>query len=267
MRQNKFNELSSKEWLKFTKSWFIHNPKPRNEAEKLHPAKFPESLVKEFILFFTKTGELVFDPFAGTGSTLVACDETGRKGIGIELLEKYAAIARRRTEQKLIVGNVPQKVITGNALHADTLVKEKVDFVITSPPYGPMLNKKGLAQKKRALERLDTAYSESEEDLGNIKDYDAFVQSMSTVFGKVKTVLKEQGYIVVILQNYRDGKIYRPLAYDVARALSGNYLLVGERIWCQDNKTLYPYGLGYSYVPNVHHHVCLIMRKNSDQTV
>ncbi|HLC19990.1 MAG TPA: DNA methyltransferase [Candidatus Nanoarchaeia archaeon] len=252
MRQNKFNELSSKDWLKFTKSWFVHSPPPRKEAEKLHPAKFPEGLVKEFILFFTKKGETVLDPFAGTGSTLVACDETERKGIGIELLEKYATIARKRTKQKVIVGNA----LDGS------LINEQIDFVITSPPYGPMLNKKGLAQKKRQHAGLDTAYSGSEDDLGNIKDYELFVQKVAFIFQQLKNNLKDGGYLVIILQNYRDGKMYRPLAYDVARALSKDYLFVGERIWLQDNKTLFPYGLGYSYVPNVHHHVCLIMRKN-----
>src|SRR3989344_8373136 len=105
MRENKFNELSPQDWLKFTKTWFVHRPKPRKEAEKLHPAKFPESLIEEFILFFTKKGEVVLDPFLGTGSTLVACDTMGRRGIGVELLEKYADIARGRTSQSVIVGN------------------------------------------------------------------------------------------------------------------------------------------------------------------
>jgi len=252
MRENKFNELSPQDWLKFTKTWFVHRPKPRKEAEKLHPAKFPESLAEEFILFFTKKGEIVLDPFAGTGSTLVACDDTGRNGIGIELMEKYAEIARRRTKQKVIVGN---------ALKVDELVHEQVDFVITSPPYGPMLNKKGLVQRKRVDERLDVTYGDDSADLGNIKDYEKFVDAVYEVFRKVKGILKEGKYIVIILQNYRDGKVYRTLAWDVARRLMSDYILVGERLWCQDNKTLYPYGLGYSYVPNVHHHYCLVMRK------
>ena len=67
--------------------------------------------------------------------------------------------------------------------------------------------------------------------------------------------------MVVIIQNYRDGGVYRTLAWDVGRALSGDFTLVGERLWLQDNKTLYPYGMGYSFVPNVHHHYCLIFKK------
>jgi DNA modification methylase len=70
--RNKLNDLDSKSWLKFQKSWFIHNPPPRRKDVLRHPAKFPESLAQEFIEFFTKSGQVVLDPMAGTGSTLVA---------------------------------------------------------------------------------------------------------------------------------------------------------------------------------------------------
>ena len=49
---NKLNDLTGTQWIKFTKSWFIQNPPPRKETEILHPAKFPEALAKEFISFF-----------------------------------------------------------------------------------------------------------------------------------------------------------------------------------------------------------------------
>src|SRR3989338_5030426 len=97
--ENRLNELSAQEWLRFTKTWFIHNPPPRKKAEMLHPAKYPENMIAEFIRFFTKTGGIVFDPFLGTGSTLVAAHNTQRHGIGIELQEKYAAVARQRVQQ------------------------------------------------------------------------------------------------------------------------------------------------------------------------
>jgi len=54
IKNNKLNELTGTQWLKFQKSWFIHNPPPRSEQELLHPAKFPEDLCREFIEFFTK---------------------------------------------------------------------------------------------------------------------------------------------------------------------------------------------------------------------
>src|SRR3990172_7779476 len=76
LASNTLNELTGKEWIKFTKSWFVCNPAPRNEEEVQHPAKFPEEMVTDFIEFFTKRGQMVLDPFVGTGSTLVACADT-----------------------------------------------------------------------------------------------------------------------------------------------------------------------------------------------
>ena len=96
---NILNDLSNKEWIKFQKSWFILNPRPREEKVLLHPAKFPEELVQQFIEFFTKSGQVVLDPMVGTGSTLLACYVSGRSGIGIELLEKYAKVAKERLTQ------------------------------------------------------------------------------------------------------------------------------------------------------------------------
>ena len=60
--KNKLNELDPKTWLKFQKSWFIHNPPPRKKDVLVHPAKFPETMAQEFIEFFTKRGENVLDP-------------------------------------------------------------------------------------------------------------------------------------------------------------------------------------------------------------
>ena len=70
--RNQLNDLDSKTWLKFQKSWFIHNPPPRKKGVLTHPAKFPETMAQEFVEFFTKKGGNVLDPMAGTGSTLIA---------------------------------------------------------------------------------------------------------------------------------------------------------------------------------------------------
>ena len=270
---NRLNELSAQEWLRFTKTWFIHNPPPRKKAELLHPAKYPEKMIEEFIRFFTKEGEIVFDPFLGTGSTLVACHTANRNGIGTELQEKYAAIAHERLQklegqlkldEKGSALKAKQLVLQGNSVDIDTMWKEyglpQIDLVVTSPPYGPMLNKKGLVTKKREEEKLDVKYSNDENDLGNASGYDDFLTKLMQIFLKVNDKVKKNGHVVVILQNYMDKGEYKMLAWDFAREMSKHFQLRGERIWCRDNKTLYPYGYRYSFVPNVHHHYCLIFR-------
>src|SRR5438093_10095994 len=100
-RRNKLNELSGRDWIKFTKSWFVHRPEPRGDQKIRHPASFPESLVREFILFFTKSGEIVIDPFLGTGSSLVGAVGAGRSGVGFEIVAKYAEISKRRVSDAL----------------------------------------------------------------------------------------------------------------------------------------------------------------------
>ncbi len=276
---NRLNVLSAQDWLKFTKTWFVHNPSPRKKNELLHPAKYPENLIAEFIRFFTKPGALVFDPFLGTGSTLIACHQTERNGVGIELQKKYVQIARERitaleSQWKLTAEGgkqiCKQLVLQGNSIWIDKLWKEyslpQVDLVITSPPYGPMLNKKGLASQKREEEGLDVQYSTDPEDLGNASSYDEFVQRLMDIFVQIKPHIKPDGYLVVILQNYMEKGEYKTLAWDVGKELAKHFQLRGEKIWCQDNKTLYPYGYKYSFVPNVHHHYCLILKhKNVDK--
>ena len=124
--RNRLNNLSTKEWLKFQKSWFIHNPPPRKKGVLRHPAKFPETLAQEFIEFFTKEGQFVLDPMAGTGSTLVAALNAGRHSYGIELNPGYADIARQVVyDERKKLGEAADpliaEVIEGNAAHLPIL--------------------------------------------------------------------------------------------------------------------------------------------------
>ena len=176
---NKLNELTGKEWIKFTKSWFIHNPPRRKKDEILHPAKFPETMAREFIEFFTKPGEWVLDPFLGTGSALVACARAGRNGLGIELASHFAKIAESRVEAEAGAGESRQIVRTADAQQLPDLVRAErlpdFDYCITSPPYWNQLKRKSIRQKGRVGRGLRTDYGNLRGDLGTIDDYDAFV--------------------------------------------------------------------------------------------
>ncbi len=63
-----------------------------------HPTEKPLNLMKEILQDFTNVGETILDPFMGSGTTLVACAKMQRKGIGIEMNEKYFDIACKRVE-------------------------------------------------------------------------------------------------------------------------------------------------------------------------
>lgn len=76
---------------------FIHTKNTAGGSE--HPTQKPLPLIKEIIELFTFENDCVIDPFMGSGTTLVACQQLGRKGTGIEISEKYFDIACKRVEQ------------------------------------------------------------------------------------------------------------------------------------------------------------------------
>lgn len=74
-------------------------PPEKSNAKRCHPAQYPESLAHDHIISWSNPGNVVLDPFMGSGTTGVACISTGRKFIGFEIDEEYFAIASERLEQ------------------------------------------------------------------------------------------------------------------------------------------------------------------------
>ena len=68
-----------------------------------HPSQKPINLIKKLILEHTKEGDVVLDPFLGSGTTAVACKNLKRNYIGIEISEEYCKIARERLKQQLLL--------------------------------------------------------------------------------------------------------------------------------------------------------------------
>ena len=68
-------------------------------SKMVHPTQKPVELLEFLIKTYTNEGEIVLDNCMGVGSTGVACQNTGRKFIGIELEEKYFEIAKNRIEE------------------------------------------------------------------------------------------------------------------------------------------------------------------------
>jgi len=267
MPMNKLNNLTNKEWLKFQKSWFIHNPPPRKKGVLVHPAKFPETMAQEFIKFFTKEGETVLEPMAGTGSTIVAAMRTGRNSYGIELNPKYAKIAKQIIEEERdslgkAIAHLKSEIMNGDAALAPSYQMPAIDYVLTSPPYWDMLRARGAEtqKKRRSSEELDVHYSDDPNDMGNISDYDEFLEKLVKIYEGLKPLLREKAYLTIIVKNVKKGgKIY-PLAWDLARDLGRTYTLKDEKIWLQDNQPLAPFGMGSAWVSNTFHHYCLQFR-------
>lgn len=254
--KNKLNDLTGKEWIKFTKSWFILRPKRRNDDVLLHPAKFPESLVEKYILFFTKKEEKILDPMAGTGTVNYVSEKLGRIGYSIELEKKYFDIGCKRSNQYFFLGD---------CRNLKNFNIPKVDYIITSPPYWDSLKRNSLRQTKRKEIGLDTEYSSNSKNLENINNYEEFLNELVDFYKNLRNWLKKDKYMTIIINNlYKNGRLY-PLAFDLASKLGEYYTLKDEQIWCQDDKPLIPLGVNSAYVGNRHHIYCLIFRNEKEK--
>ncbi|MDP6640529.1 MAG: site-specific DNA-methyltransferase, partial [Candidatus Poseidoniaceae archaeon] len=93
----KMNNLSGAEWLKHSFSIWRDLRKNPEELALKHPAMFPTQLAEKLIDIYTReAGEVVLDPFLGSGTTLVAAANRQRQGVGVELNPEYATIAESR---------------------------------------------------------------------------------------------------------------------------------------------------------------------------
>lgn len=94
------SNISWEDWSRYTQSvWSIN---PTLPFSKFHPATFPQDLASRAILLFSPEDSTVCDPFMGTGTTLVAAKEMGRKAIGIDLEERYCEVAAKRLQQGVL---------------------------------------------------------------------------------------------------------------------------------------------------------------------
>jgi DNA modification methylase len=206
---------------------------------------------------------------SGTGSTLIAALRAGRSSYGIELNPRYSATSRRVIEEERrklgsAASEVKCEVLCADALHIGDMPIPMAQYVLTSPPYWDMLHVLGAATQKsrRTSKDRDVVYSEDPRDLGNIHDYGSFLQKLVSVYAGLRPFLQKRAYLTIIVKNVKKaGRIY-PLAWDLARELGKIYSLKDEKIWCQDNQRLAPFGLGSAWVSNTFHHYCLQFRND-----
>lgn len=270
-KRNKLNVLTAKEWIPETISVWTQRGLGAGhkdaQIERQHPAPFSYRDVSRLIRFFTKPGETVLDPFVGVGSTLKACAIEGRKGIGIELNERYAALARTRldTEVHDMFSDVGgQEIVVGDAREViRTIAPESVAFVVTSPPYWNILRKEDhKAKQERKDHELDTNYGDDPRDLGNIDDYGMFLDELSSILGGCRELLLPRRYMAVIVSDFRDKSNFIMFHADLARALDAVGLgLRGITVLYQRHKRIFPYGYPYAFVPNIHHQYILILQR------
>src|SRR5829696_492360 len=209
---NTLNELPGEEWLYFTKSLLTtaYPSELGHAARRAHGANKPPRLMARLIEFFSRPGELVLDPFAGVGGTLLgaAMCRKPRRALGFELEQRWAdvyqSVAREACAERDGLGPVladlgnadpggprgfepsGSRMEVGDAVALLAGVADaSVDFVATDPPYNPQLKQTmagGALAEKFANRRTDYAMvSDSVADLANSGSYVEYLERMGGV--------------------------------------------------------------------------------------
>ena len=290
---NDLNELSGEEWLYFTKSvWTTAYPSELgHQRRKAHGANKPPRLMARLIEFFTKSGELVLDPFAGVGGTLLgaAIARGPRRAIGLELDDRWIAIYRETVavlaserdgagpdladlgpqDPGGVRGFDPSglEMRPGDARALlQAMPDASVDLVATDPPYNvqlPMTMAGGRLAEAHANRRTDYAMvSTHDADLANLPDYPAFLDAMQDVLAECHRVLRPGRYAVLIVRDAYQGGRYLFTASDLAaRADAVGLVPKGDIAWYQAGTRLRPYGYPRTFVPNIAHQHIIVLRK------
>jgi site-specific DNA-methyltransferase (adenine-specific) len=90
----KENTITKEQFMEWTKSVWTINPESARKVG--HPAPFPVELPNRLIQLYTYQGDVVLDPFMGSGTTAIAALNTGRKYIGYEIDPEYVRLAEKR---------------------------------------------------------------------------------------------------------------------------------------------------------------------------
>lgn len=197
------NCMTAKEWLKSQIGvWQFYYEKRDIRDKEIHPATFPISLANRVIELFTHTGELVLDPFVGSGTTLVAASDLNRNAVGFDLQEDYVNVsAERLASNTNLFNHANQIAIQDDAKNIPLyLEEESVALIWTSPPYANLLNRKRKNKSRRDRENEQLGkieqYSQDERDLGTF-ELEKYTKAMGDIYENLLPLLRPKGHCVI----------------------------------------------------------------------
>lgn len=267
-KRNKLNDLTGKEWLKLTKSFWLSEKCADDKDAFSHPAPFLIKDIEKLISFFTKKGMTVLDPFMGSGTTAIASFNLGRKSIGIDLNEEYMELAQNRFIKKSMKNDDYIYILGDSAKEVKKL--SKIDYIVTSPPYHNILkNKAGGIRKDNSHKGYRNGsrqgidyYSDSPNDLGNQDTYEEFIKLFTKVMRQCYSILEPDKYCSIVISDFTVNKVEICVQADIVKLMNKiGFEFVGTIVLLQDNKPLYPFGYPYAFKINHMHQNIINFRK------
>jgi DNA modification methylase len=206
-------------------------------AVTAHPGKMLPELARRIIGEYSTPGQLVVDPLAGIGTTIVEAALLDRRAIGVELEARWVALAEENLDHMLDTDRRPlAEVRQGDARRLPVVLADvagKVDLIVTSPPYAcdtGVIDKQAWLGGGRLCPPDTLNYSTDRANLGHARGT-AYAEAMAEIYAACHAVLRSGGRLVVVTKNTRrKGRTQDLAGLTVALATAAGFSYLGHVI-------------------------------------
>ncbi len=196
--------MNAKEWIQSQVAvWEFFYERRDIRDKNIHPAVFPIALAARCISLFTHVGELVLDPFVGSGTTLLAAQDLGRNAVGFDLKREYIDLCYSRLGQSRLDENSQQIAVCDDAHNIPQYFEEEtIALVLTSPPYANMLNRRRKNKSIRGDMRKNEhflkvqQYSDDHRDLGTMEPK-KYADVLGEIYAGILPLLRPKAHAVI----------------------------------------------------------------------
>ncbi len=240
--------------LKKTSEYVINSKSKIDKIGLQHPAPYSYNDIEQIVQKENIKNKLILDPFLGVGSTILGTYKENTN-IGIELNKEYIDLIEKRIEFLKPEGLTKEDytIINGDSLKEIKKLDNNLDVVITSPPYFNILKNKskGVRHDKSQARQGIEYYSECKDDIGNLDEYDSYLDTMTKIYKDSYKKLKKGGNFYLIISDFTIDKKETDIHSDMILCMkNAGFKYSGTSYILQNQKAIYPFGYPYKIVLN-----------------
>jgi DNA modification methylase len=202
-----------------------------------HPGKMLPELARRIVTEYSSVGQVVVDPLAGIGTTVVEAALLDRRAVGVELENRWVTLAKENLDHMLPVGRRHlAEVRAGDARRLPEILGDltgTIDLIVTSPPYGcdaGVIDKPAWLAGGRLCPAETLNYSSDRANLGHARG-GAYEAAMAEIYAACHAVLRPGGRLVVVTKNTRrKGRTFDLAGLTVALASAAGFSYLGHVI-------------------------------------
>jgi hypothetical protein len=213
-RSNGANDIDLSQWKDYEdiisdSLWVIDERDKSGAHSNSYHGNFIPQIPNQLIRRFSRAGDLILDPFLGSGTTLIESQRLGRTGIGVELQEHVAAVAKKAIESEREPSSDPRQIVLIGDSHnpqtfdaiegaALSLGTKTAKLIIMHPPYDDIIK-----------------FSDDPRDLSNQLNTEAFIRIFGEVVANLLPILESKGHLAIVVgDKYQKGE-WVPLGFNL----------------------------------------------------